>query len=358
MKPPFLFLAIAISVCCTTVMAQNQEYGLKDAYRRYFDIGVALNLRNVSLSADTSLITRNFSTVTAENAMKPVSVQPHEGVFCWEGADSIANFCRRNGIKMRGHCLCWHNQFADWMFVDSCGNAASKELFYSRLRNHIHAVVKRYRDVVFAWDVVNEAIADGPSTVGCQYRESRHFNLCGDEFIAKAFVFAREADSTALLFYNDYNAADPAKCHRICNMVEKMKKQGVPIDGIGMQGHYNVQYPSVNDVEAAIERYSQIVDVVHITEIDIRTNNEMGGQLEFSKGTTEKADEELQERHAERYASLFDAFRRHSDVVKNVTFWNLTDADSWIGADNYPLLFDKNGKTKKAYYRVRDFRHQ
>ena len=150
-------------------------------------MGVGLNLRNVTVKGQRDLIVANFSTATAENAMKPASEQPREGVFTWEAADSIANFCRRNGLKMRGHCLCWHNQFADWMFVDSMGNPVSKEVFYERLRTHIHAVVNRYKDVVYAWDVVNEAIADGPDTISCPYRITRHYRLCGDEFIVRAF---------------------------------------------------------------------------------------------------------------------------------------------------------------------------
>ena len=132
----------------------------------------------------------------------------------WEKADKIANFCRQNGIKLRGHCLCWHSQFADWMFTDKKGKPVKKEVFYQRLREHIHAVVNRYKDVVYCWDVVNEAMADnvrpnfanGKFTPGSPYRDSRHYQLCGDEFIAKAFEFAREADPNALLFYNDYKS--------------------------------------------------------------------------------------------------------------------------------------------------------
>ena len=242
-------------------MPVEDPTGYKDAYKDYFTVGVAVNMRNVTDPDQMALIRKNFNSITAENDMKPVSVQPREGEWNWENADRIANFCRENGIPLRGHCLCWHSQFADWMFVDDKGNDVPKEVFYERLRTHIHAVVNRYKDVVYAWDVVNEAIADGdgrmnPWTreVPSPYRQSRHFKLCGDEFIAKAFEFAREADPDALLFYNDYNAADPAKRDRIYDMVKKMKEAGVPIDGIGMQGHYNVYGPSMEDVEAAIEK--------------------------------------------------------------------------------------------------------
>lgn len=336
--------------------------GYKDTYKDYFTVGVAVNMRNVSNPDQIALIKKNFNSITAENDMKPVSLQPEEGKFNWENADKIAYFCRENNIPLRGHCLCWHSQFADWMFVDKKGKEVSKEVFYERLRTHIHAVVNRYKDIVYAWDVVNEAMADGDGRrmpwmkeEPSPYRQSRHFKLCGDEFIAKAFEFAREADPKALLFYNDYNAADPAKRDRIFNMVKKMKDAGVPIDGIGMQGHYNIYGPSIEDVDAAITKYATLVDHIHFTELDVRINEEMGGQLRFSRGEAKPVAPYIDALLEAQYANLFKVFRKHKDVIKNVTFWNLSDHDSWLGVNNYPLPFDKNFKPKKAYYAIKNF---
>ena len=188
--------------------------GLKDAYKDYFTVGVAVNQMNVSDADQIAIIKKQFNSVTAENDWKPGEIHPKEGEWNFEKADKIANFCRENGIKMRGHCLCWHSQFADWMFTDKKGKPVKKEVFYQRLREHIHTVVNRYKDVVYAWDVVNEAMADdgrpfefvdGKMVPASPYRQSRHFKLCGDEFIAKAFEFAREADPTGVLIYNDYS---------------------------------------------------------------------------------------------------------------------------------------------------------
>lgn len=328
--------------------------GLKDAYRGSFDIGVGLSVANVGQQGQHELVTANFSTATAENAMKPASVHPREGVYTWEGADRIADFCRRHGMKMRGHCLCWHNQFADWMFTDSLGREVSKEVFYKRLREHIHAVVNRYKDVVYAWDVVNEAIADGPADIPCPYRQTRHYRLCGDEFIAKAFIFAHEADPNALLFYNDYSTVDPAKRDRITAMIRQMRRQNVPIHGLGMQAHYNIHWPDTTLIEAAIDSFAQVVDVIHITELDVRANHERGGSLNFSQGQSGTPDQQTLARFNNQYANLFRVFLRHRDIIGNVTFWNLSDRDSWLGADNFPLLFDRNYKPKPAYYIVRD----
>ena len=360
---------LTLFACATAAFSQGwprpqveDPTGYKDTYKDYFTVGVAVNMRNVTDPAQMALIKKNFNSITAENDMKPVSLQPKEGEWNWENADKIANFCRENNIPLRGHCLCWHSQFADWMFVDEKGNDVPKEVFYERLRTHIHAVVNRYKDVVYAWDVVNEAMADGDGRRApwmreepSPYRQSRHFKLCGDEFIAKAFEFAREADPDALLFYNDYNAADPAKRDRIYNMVKKMKDAGVPIDGIGMQGHYNIYGPSMEDVEAAICKYATIVDQIHFTELDIRINEEMGGQLRFSRGESKPVPSHIRTLHEDQYANLFKLFRKYKDVITNVTFWNLSDRDSWLGENNYPLPFDKEYKPKNVYRLIKNF---
>ena len=333
--------------------------GLKDAYRDYFTIGVAVNQRNVTNSDQMDLIKKEFNSITAENDMKPGEIHPQEGVWNWEKADRIANFCRENGIKLRGHCLCWHSQFADWMFTDKKGKPVKKEVFYERLREHIHAVVNRYKDIVYAWDVVNEAMADDgrswPGREQSPYRQSRHFQLCGDEFIAKAFQFAREADPNALLFYNDYSCVDPGKRERIYNMVKKMKDAGVPIDGIGMQGHYNIYFPDEDQLDLTITKFKEIVKHIHITELDLRMNNESGGQLMFSRGEAKPMPGYMNTLQTDQYARLFKVFRKHKDVIDNVTFWNLGDKDSWLGVNNHPLPFDENYKPKACYRAIRDF---
>ncbi|MBQ7157044.1 MAG: endo-1,4-beta-xylanase [Bacteroidaceae bacterium] len=356
---PLVGSFLAASAFALTANAQPADGGLKKAYKDYFSVGVAVNKRNVANQDEIKIVLDNYNSITAENDMKPGEVHPKEGVYHWEGADSIANFCRQHGIKLRGHCLVWHSQFADWMFTDKKGKPVKKEVFYARLREHIHTVVERYKDVVYCWDVVNEAMADdvNPSPWNrnpSPYRNSRLYQLCGDEFIAKAFEYAREADPKALLFYNDYNAADPGKRDRIFNMVKKMKDAGVPIDGIGMQGHYNIYGPSMEDIDAAITKYSQIVKHIHVTELDVRVNEEMGGQLRFRR---DKIDikpyiKTLQEN---QYASLFRVFRKHKDIIDCVTFWNVSDRDTWLGTNNYPLLFDKDLKAKKAYSVVKNF---
>ena len=362
-----LLTLLLLLLCSANVNAQGPRFGqpempggMKDSYKDYFAIGVAVNQRNVSNPDQIALIKKEFNSITAENDMKPGEIHPKEGVWNWERADKIANFCRENGIKLRGHCLCWHSQFADWMFTDKKGKPVKKEVFYERLREHIHTVVNRYKDIVYAWDVVNEAMADDgrswPGREQSPYRQSRHFQLCGDEFIAKAFQFAREADPNALLFYNDYSCVDEGKRERIYNMVKKMKDAGVPIDGIGMQGHYNIYFPSEEQLEKAIVRFKELVNHIHITELDLRMNQEMGGQLQgFSRGEAKPMPGYMNTLQTDQYARLFKVFRKHKDVIDNVTFWNLGDKDSWLGVNNHPLPFDENYRPKACYRAIRNF---
>ena len=358
----FSLCALALTMGANTGFAQCGETGLKDAYKDYFSIGVAVNMRNISNPEQIAIIKKDFNSITAENDMKPQPTEPAYGQFNWENADKIANFCRSNGIKLRGHCLMWHAQIGEWMYKDEKGDLVSKEKLFQNMKHHITAIVERYKDVIYAWDVVNEAISDGGWQGGRRgmgehpspYRNSPLYQIAGDEFIKKAFIYAREADPNVLLFYNDYNAADPGKRDRIYNMVKSMKEEGVPIDGIGMQGHYNVYGPSMEDVDTALTKYSTIVKHIHITELDIRANQEMGGQLNFSRdgGNISQVVKTLQE---DQYARLFKVLRKHKDVVDNVTFWNLSDRDSWLGARNYPLPYDENYKAKRVYSIIKDF---
>ncbi len=329
--------------------------GLKDAYKDYFKIGVAVNNRNVQDPDQIKVILREFNSITAENAMKPQPTEPQKGEFNWEDADRIANFCRANGIKMRGHTLMWHSQIGTWMYQDANGNLLPKEEFYANMKHHIQAIVNRYKDVVYCWDVVNEAVADSPVYPGRpELRNSPMYQIAGEEFIYKAFEYAHEADPNALLFYNDYNDAEPAKSQRIYNLVKRMKDAGVPVDGIGMQAHYNVYGPSMKEVDDAIKLYSTVVKHIHLTELDIRINEDMGGGLRFNQGQAQVSDWErtLQQ---DQYVNLFKVLRKHKDVIDCVTFWNVSDKDSWLGARNYPLLFDENYKPKQAYLAVKGF---
>ena len=409
------FTLIALMASAVLMSACGpKDPGLKDAYKNYFKIGVAVTGRNVSDSLTSAMILKEFNSITAENCMKPGELHPAPGVWNFEEADKIADFCRANGIKMRGHNLVWHSQFATWMFQahDENGNpiveldekgdtvfveqrvfgrrprpqgqpgqvqpgqrpampametvmvpkyvAASKEEFYDSLHAHINTVVNRYKDVIYCWDVVNEAMSDANNPEASyedSFRKSQAYQLCGDEFIKNAFIWAHEADPNAGLFYNDYSAWTPSKRTYIYNMVKKLQAEGAPITGIGMQGHYNIyDNPTLEDFETAIKMYLELVDDLQITEFDIRINEEAGGQLQFSRGEGQVYTEEIQAKQQQKYADLFEILRKYNKNISCVTFWNVNDSVSWLGANNFPLLFDKDNQRKAVYYTVRDFK--
>ncbi|MBQ0044122.1 MAG: endo-1,4-beta-xylanase [Bacteroidales bacterium] len=396
--------AIAIIASAAMMCACGpKDPGLKDAYKNYFKIGVAVTEHNVTDSLTASIILHEYNSITAENCMKPGEIHPAPGVWNFEKADIIANFCRANGIKMRGHNLVWHSQFANWMFnkYDENGNPvieldekgdtvyveqrtfvrpsepgqrpqfqttmvpkivkATKEEFYDSLKVHINTVVNRYKDVIYCWDVVNEAMSDSDNidaSYDDSFRKSQAYQLCGDEFIKNAFIWAHEADPNAGLFYNDYSAWTPAKRTYIYNMVKKLQAEGAPINGIGMQGHYNIyDNPTLEDFEKAIQMYLELVDDLQITEFDIRINEEAGGQLQFSRGEGQVYTEEIQAMQQKKYADLFEILRKYSKNISCVTFWNVNDGVSWLGANNFPLLYDKDNQRKPVYYTVRDFKN-
>ena len=356
MKKIILFAAVLFA--CVGVTGQSNFKTLKDAYKDHFTIGVSVNMGNLISPDKAGHIKEHFNSITAENDMKPSSTQPNKGQWNFSNSDNIMRFAEANKIPVRGHCLIWHNQTGNFMFYDDDGKLLSKEALFARMKNHIETIMGRYKGRIYAWDVVNEAITDDPKAPH-PYRESLFYKIAGDEFIRKAFEYAHNADPGALLFYNDYNETDPVKRDRIYNMVRQLKADGVPVHGIGMQGHYNVASPSESELRAAIKRYREVVDVIHVTELDVRINTQsQGGQLQAAAGGSGTFSKEADQAQTRQYEMLFRVFRENKDVVRNVTFWNTNDGDSWLDqrrgntARNYPLLFDDDLKPKSAYYEV------
>ena len=334
------------------------EKGLRDYYKNYFPIGVAIAPRDLK-GDEASLIISQFNSITPENAMKMGVIHPEENRYNWKDADQIVDFAQHHHIRVRGHNLCWHAQAPGWMFRDSAGNLVSKEVLLQRLKEHITTVVNRYKGKLYAWDVVNEAIADDSAQF---YRNSLWYKICGDEFIAKAFEYAHAADSKAVLFYNDYNTEVPAKRQKIYTMLKKLLAEGVPVNGIGLQGHWSVNNPSGDALEKSIQMFSSLGLQVQITELDVSVyGGHQGGQLVssgFHRDTASAFTPEMEQQQLEKYKMIFDILRKYKKQITGVTFWNLSDRYSWLdgrGRKNYPLLFDKNLQPKKAYWAVVDF---
>ena len=163
----------------------DSSKGLKDYFKAYFPIGVAVGPNNFT-GEEAKLILQQFNSLTPENAMKMGPIHPRENEYYWKDADAIVDFAQTNGLKVRGHNLCWHNQTPRWLFVDSTGKNVTKEVLLQRLKDHITTVVNHYKGKIYAWDVVNEAISDSPREF---LRNSQWLKTCGEEYIAKAFQY-------------------------------------------------------------------------------------------------------------------------------------------------------------------------
>jgi len=323
--------------------------GLKDYFAAdYFDMGMAIAPEAVDDPDDMELMIRHCSSLTAENVMKWSTLQPTEGTFNFSYADKIVNFAIANAMKVRGHTLCWHQQVPSWIFEDN-GQAATKELVLERLRTHIQMVVTHFKGKVYAWDVVNEAIDDGSGI----YKPTTWYNICGDEYIIEAFKAAREADPDAKLFYNDYSATQPTKSEKIFDLLEKLKNQDL-VDGLGMEGHWNIDAPASETITAALNKYGTLGIEIHITEMDVSVYpNTSDPQVDYTTS--------IESSLAAAYSRFFNLFRSNRDYISSVTFWGITDAHSWLnnwpipGRTNYPLLFNSDHEPKKVYFWIIDF---
>jgi endo-1,4-beta-xylanase len=340
----------------TTQSNTSTNKGLKDYYKGYFPVGVAVAPRMLH-GEDSALIVNHFNSLTAENAMKMEPLHPRENEYFWKDADEIAAFAQKHKMKLRGHNLLWHAQAPSWMFKDAKGDTVSKAVLLQRLKEHITTVVKHFKNSTYGWDVVNEAVDDRDSVV---YRPTAWYKIIGEEFIAKAFEYAHEADPKSVLFYNDYNTENPRKREKIYQIVKKLKEAGVPIHGVGLQGHWSVNNPSREELEKSIQMFSSLGLQVQVTELDVSVyGGRQGGQLiQGRRDTSSTFTPEMEQQQRDKYKMVFNIFRENKGKLTGVTFWNVSDRYSWLdgrGRKNYPLLFDMSRQPKKAYWDVVNF---
>lgn len=362
-----------ILLCSTFSFAQKKQsviLPLKEAYKNAFLIGTAVNDEIVSGKDRLSqkITTTHFNSITLENSMKAALINPQPGVFNFGPADAFVSFGEANKMFIVGHTLVWHNQVPAWFFTNKSGQPNSKAEQLERLRLHIQTVAGRYAGRVHAWDVVNEVIDNDGS-----YRPTSWVNAIGngDTLVKYAFKFASEYAPDTELYYNDFNAWRPSKRDGIIRMVKMLQKEGIRIDGIGMQGHWGLNYPKNEYIEAAIDAYAATDVKVMITELDVdvlpltkegqiigQGMSDKQFQLEefktfldpYQKGLPDAIQNQL----TNRYKELFGIFYKKKDKIARVTCWGIYDAMSWKNdypipnRTNYPLLWDRNKQPKPA----------
>jgi len=348
----YLFLlAIILCLACQEaeeILIEEDIPALKEVFKDDFYIGAAIEPFQLEIPAHRQLLKKHFSSITAENAMKPELIQPEEGSFDFEGADKIARFARDNGIALRGHTLIWHYQVPDWFFSEN-GAAASQEKLRERMKTHITKVMQRYKGQIYAWDVVNEPF-DPNETDG--FRKNKWFEILGEEYIELAFRYAREADPEAKLFLNDVSTTDANKRQVIIELVKKLQAKGVPIDGIGMQMHISLTKPSLHDVENALKDFSELGLEIHITEMDISV-------YENKEESFSTISQDILNEQGNRVKDLFTIINKYKEHITSVNFWGMTDDHTWLTSffverNDWPLPFDEKQKAKPFYWGMAD----
>jgi len=350
--------------------AVSAQTSLKEAFRNHFRIGAALN-RGYFTGTDeagSTLVRQQFNSITPENDMKWERIHPRSDAgpagYSFESADKYVEFGEKNGMFIIGHCLVWHSQTPRWVFQDADEKLLGRDALLQRMRDHILTVVGRYKGRVHGWDVVNEALNEDGSL-----RKSPWLNIIGEDYIARAFEYAHEADPKAELYYNDYNLDYAEKRKGAIELVKKLQQQGIRISAIGSQSHHKMDQPTAQQIEDTLKAFKELGVKMAMTELDVDILPAVTRQPTADISVQAKATaasnpyvaglpDDMQAALARRYADIFALYLKYKEIVTRVTFWGVTDRYSWLnnfpapGRTNYPLLFDREGKPKPAYNAV------
>ncbi len=352
-----------LAALVTSALLPAQTPALKDVFRDCFRIGAAINSRQFkeTNAAEAALVKQQFNTISPENVLKWEVIHPQPDSYNFAPADAYVAFGQANHMWIIGHTLVWHNQTPKWVFEDDKGQPLSRDALLARMHDHIRTVVGRYKGRINGWDVVNEAL-DEDGTL----RQTPWMKIIGEDYIAKAFEFAHEADPSAELYYNDYSLETEAKRKGGVALIRKLKDAGVPVVAVGLQDHVGMEYPSTAQLDATIDSLAALGVKVNITELDVDVlphairgqTADVAAKAEAQAKLNPYANglpDAVQQALAKRYADLFATYVKHRGTVTRVTFWGVTDADSWLnnwpvrGRTSYPLLFDREGKPKPAF---------
>lgn len=375
-----ILLILALLLPCMVLAEEARDFqavgydesvpALKDVFADDFRIGTAINMYQMTEGSELwKMATKHYNVFVTENEMKPDAINPSEGKFNFDAADRFVTFGESQGATLRGHTIVWHSQVPAWWFKGDNGGVATREQLLARLEEYICTVMGRYKGRIAVWDVANEVISDSKG-IRRDNEGSKWAGIIGDmdgdgndyDFLEQAFRIAHEVDPDATLILNDYNLeGDTRKLNDFYEVVKTMLEKGVPVGGAGIQAHIQIGWPSVSTFEAAIEKLATLRElnpdfVVQVTELD------MSIFAWDDKSQTKEMTPELQKQFAERYADLFEMFRRQAKKgnLDMVVMWGIYDGGSWLdyspvqGRTNAPLLFDRSFKTKPAFWGLID----
>lgn len=360
-----LVLIGLISSCSYTTDSNTSDLAEADvslyrSFSPFFTIGSAVNTQQANGKdvKSVSIIDKHFNSLTPENDMKWESIQPTSGHFTFEAADALITYAKTTNKSVIGHALVWHQQTPDWVFEAENGEPASRDLLLERMKTHIFALAGRYKNDIKGWDVVNEAFNEDGS-----FRQSKWYQIIGEDFIDKAFEYAHAAAPDAELYYNDYNLFKTAKMDSVIALSKRMRAKGLQIDGIGEQAHYGVE-PPLSELEESIGKVAEADLTMMITELDISVlkfpdNDNMGADISlnfelkdefnpYATGISESSNRKL----AKAYTDLFELLLTHHQHIDRVTFWGVSDNHTWRndwpmkGRTDYPLLFNRDYQAK------------
>jgi GH35 family endo-1,4-beta-xylanase len=356
-----LALPVKRSVSQGTLDSRAGLKSLKSAVGDRFLIGVGVSQRAFQDAKDAQLIVRHFQILTPENCMKPQWIHPNEHRWNFEAADRFVEFADANQLRLVGHCLVWakDDRTADWMKMEN-GNPVSRETLLQRIREHVQTLVKRYSKTTTMWDVANEALADGGEEI---LRDSIYSHTTGIDFLVTAFQAARETDPDAILIYNDYNCHRPDKRKKLIQLLTELKMRNVPIDAVGLQGHFELNDGSLDDLRQTFDALQRLNVKVVISELDIDVVTRSRWYAENGKYRDELVNNDpyrdglpsmIQESLSNQYVALFKLLDQYQDLIARVSFWNLHDDQSWLNhfpwrRTNHPLLFDRKRQPKPAF---------
>ena len=327
---------------------------IKQVYAKSFLIGMAGDIPGNYSDEELALVKENFGVVTPENCMKPAPVHPQEDTWRFERPDALVKWCGDHNIGIHGHTLVWHAQTNNWFF-----RGGDKQVITSRLKDHITTLVGRYKGKIRSWDVVNEAIDNRGNLQTGESENLRHsswFKAIGPEFLTLAFKYAHEADPNARLFYNDYDIEAGPKHASSMVLLRRLIKEGAPIYGVGIQGHWTTEHVPYADIDKVISDYASLGLKVSISELDLTIRGASGGQFGrggFGGRRAVPASPQDLHAQADAYARLFSILIKHKDVIDRVTFWGLSDRRTWRFGQ-HPLIFDSNNRRKPAYVAIVD----